>query len=112
MIDSWQKSPQWEQYQNQITQMGLEQIRAGFQQFLQQMQAYHQARTAAMNPQVAHFESHQNAQAQQGEQQKAQNKTSQIFDQGLARAGEKVTVLQAEHALQLGQEVPGTDTPG
>jgi hypothetical protein len=39
-------------------------------------------------------------------------KTQQIFDQGLARAGEKVTVLQAEHALQLGQETLGTDTPG
>lgn len=42
----------------------------------------------------------------------AQQKNEQIFNQGLARAGEKVTVLQAEHALQLGQEVPGTDTVG
>jgi hypothetical protein len=65
MIDSWQKNPQWEEYQKQVTQMGLNQIKAGFQQFMQQMQAYHQARTAAMNQQVAGFEAHQNAQAQQ-----------------------------------------------
>ena len=39
-------------------------------------------------------------------------KTQQIFDSGLARAGEKVTVLSAEHALQLGQETEGLETPG
>lgn len=65
MIDSWQKSPQWEAYQQRMTQMGLAQIQAGFNQFMRQMQAYHQARTAAMNQQVAHFEAQQNAQAQQ-----------------------------------------------
>jgi len=65
MIDSWQVNPQWEQYQQQMTQMGLNQIRAGFGQFLKQMQAYHQQRQAAMNQQVAHYESQQHAQAQQ-----------------------------------------------
>lgn len=65
MMDSWQKNPRWEQYQEQMTKLGLEQIRAGFQQFMRQMQAYHQERTAAMNQQVASFEAHQNAQAQQ-----------------------------------------------
>lgn len=65
MIDSWQKNPQWADYQNRVTQMGLQQIRAGFQQFMQQMQAYHQARTAAMNQQVASYEARQNAQARQ-----------------------------------------------
>lgn len=65
MMESWQKNPQWEQYQNQVTQMGLEKVRQGFAQFMQQMQAYHEARTAAMNQQVAGFEAHQNAQARQ-----------------------------------------------
>ena len=41
-------------------------------------------------------------------------KEKQIFDSGLARAGEKVTVLNAEHALQLGVggEPLGEETPG
>jgi hypothetical protein len=65
MIESWQESPQWKQYQDQMTQMGLDQIRVGFGQFLRQMQAYHQQRETAMNQQVAHFESQQHAQAQQ-----------------------------------------------
>ena len=65
MIDSWRENPQWKQHQEQMTQMGLDQIRAGFQQFMQQMRAYDAARTQAMNRQVAGFEAHQNAQAQQ-----------------------------------------------
>jgi hypothetical protein len=65
MIDSWEENPQWEDYQKEITQYGLEQIRAGFSQFIQQMQAYHQQREAAMNQQVAGFQAQQNAQAQQ-----------------------------------------------
>jgi hypothetical protein len=54
----------------------------------------------------------QAAQQQFDKQQAA--KTQQIFDSGLARAGEKVTVLNAEHALQLGigGEPLGTETPG
>ena len=55
-------------------------------------------------------------QQQQGKQQAAQQgyaaKTQQIFDSALARAGEKTTVLQAEHALQLGQETEGQETLG
>ena len=65
MIGSWQESPQWAQYQQQMTGMGLAQIRASFGRFMQQMQAYHQQREAAMNQQVAHFESQQQAQAAQ-----------------------------------------------
>jgi hypothetical protein len=65
MLDSWRKNPQWVQYQQQITQAGLERVRENFGQFMKQMQAYHQARTAAMNQQVAGFEAHQNAQARQ-----------------------------------------------
>ncbi|MGB9510673.1 MAG: hypothetical protein WBU20_03230, partial [Candidatus Acidiferrum sp.] len=65
MIDSWEKNPQWVQYQDQLTQVGLQQIRANFSQFMQQMQAYHQARSAAMNQQVAGYMAHQQAQAQQ-----------------------------------------------
>lgn len=55
-------------------------------------------------------------QQQQGKSQlldKQNNaKTEQIFDSALARAGEKATVLQTEHALQLGQEGLGTETEG
>jgi hypothetical protein len=65
MIDSWQENPQWRQHQQEMTQIGLDQIRAGFSQFMQQMQAYHQQREAAMNQQVAHYEAQQHAQAQQ-----------------------------------------------
>ncbi len=65
MIDSWQVNPQWQQHQQQMTTQGLAQMRASFGQFLQQMQAYHQQREAAMNQQVSHFESQQHAQAQQ-----------------------------------------------
>jgi len=65
MIDSWQVNPDWETYQKKMTKMGEDQIRAGFQQFLQQMQAYHQQRASGMNQQVAHFEAQQHGQAQQ-----------------------------------------------
>jgi hypothetical protein len=65
MIDSWQINPAWQQHQQQITQMGLNQIVQNFGQFMQQMQAFDQQRQAAMNQQVAGFEAQQNAQAQQ-----------------------------------------------
>lgn len=65
MIESWQENPEWKQYQDRITQMGLAQIRQEFGQFMQRMAAYHQQREAAMNQQVAHFEARQQAQADQ-----------------------------------------------
>jgi hypothetical protein len=65
MIDSWQENPDWAHFQQQMTNKGLEQMGADFRQFLQQMQVYHQQREAAMNQQVAHFESQQHSQAQQ-----------------------------------------------
>ena len=65
MIDSWQENPDWDSYQKRMTQMGLDAIRASFGQFMQQMQAFHQQREAAMNQQVAHYEAQQHAQAQQ-----------------------------------------------
>jgi hypothetical protein len=65
MIDSWQVSPAWQQFQQRMTNMGLAQMTAQFNQFLQQMQAYDAQRRAAMNQQVSQFESRQNAQAQQ-----------------------------------------------
>src|SRR5208283_198873 len=65
MIDTWEKNPRWVEYQNQMTQVGLDQVRANFQQFMNQMQVYHRERTAAMNQQVAGFEARQSAQAQQ-----------------------------------------------
>ena len=65
MIDSWQENPQWKEYQDRITQMGLSQIRQEFGQFMQRMAAYHQQREAAMNQQVSQFEARQQAQADQ-----------------------------------------------
>lgn len=65
MIDSWQETPAWRQYQQQMTNAGLAQITAQFNQFMQQMRAYDQQRQAAMNQQVSQFEAQQNAQAQQ-----------------------------------------------
>ena len=65
MVDSWQKNPQWERRQEEITRMGLQQIQAGFAQFMQQMREYHVARTAAMNQQIAGFQARQNSQARQ-----------------------------------------------
>lgn len=65
MTQSWQENPQWKQYQERMTQIGLNQIRAAFGQFMQQMQAYSQSFTASMNQQVAGFEAHQAAQARQ-----------------------------------------------
>jgi hypothetical protein len=65
MLDSWLESPQWKQYQEQMTRMGLAQIGAEFRRFMQQMSVYHQQREATMNQQVAQFESRQQAQAAQ-----------------------------------------------
>jgi len=65
MMDSWEKNPQWVQYQNQLTQIGLQQIRAAFGQFMQQMQQFHQQFTQSLNQQVAGYYAHQNAQAKQ-----------------------------------------------
>lgn len=63
------------------------------------------------NTQAALLNAKMSAQ-QQLEQQRAGNKDQQIFDAALARAGEKATVLQTEHALQVGQEQFGTETVG
>lgn len=65
MIDSWEENPQWKQYQDRMTQTGLTQMRADFGRFMQQMAAFHQQREAAMNQQVAQYESRQHAQAAQ-----------------------------------------------
>jgi hypothetical protein len=51
------------------------------------------------------------AKNQQFDKQQAA-KTQNIFDTALARAGEKATVLQTEHALQIGQEQQGSETVG
>lgn len=65
MADSWKKSEQWAQYQDRVTQMGLDQIRKSFGEFMQQMQEFDRQRQAAMNQQVAGFEARQGAQARQ-----------------------------------------------
>jgi hypothetical protein len=65
MIDSWEKNPQWVEHQNQMAQLGLQRIREGFAQFMQQMQQIHQQFTQSMNQQVSSYYAHQNAQAKQ-----------------------------------------------
>lgn len=65
MIDSWQKNPQWVVYQNQLTQIGLQHIREGFQQFMQQMQQFHEQFTRSLNQQVSSYYAHQHAEQQQ-----------------------------------------------
>ncbi len=65
MIDTWEETPQWKIHQEQMTQIGLGQMRAEFQKFMQQMAVYHQERTAAMNQQVAGFEKRMQQQADQ-----------------------------------------------
>lgn len=80
------------------------------QQFFVEMTAAQKQRRD-QNSQAA-LQAQKTAQSVQSMNQQAANKSRQIFESGLARAGEKVTVLQAEHALQLGQETPGIETPG
>ncbi len=65
MINTWEETPQWKSYQAQMTQVGLGQMQAAFQQFMQQMAVYHQERTQAMNQQVAGFEKRMQQQADQ-----------------------------------------------
>jgi len=65
MIDSWQETPQWKTHQEQMTQIGLGQMQGEFETFMKQMAQYHQERTAAMNQQVAGFESRMQQQADQ-----------------------------------------------
>lgn len=65
MIDSWQKNPQWVEYQNRLTQIGLQHIREGFQQFMQQMQQFHEQFTRSLNQQVSGYYAHQHAEQQQ-----------------------------------------------
>jgi hypothetical protein len=67
MLSTFQKNPKWDEYQKQMTQAGLQSIQRNFQQFMTQMQAYHQARSNAMNQQVAGFEARQNAKQAQFE---------------------------------------------
>lgn len=65
MIDSWQKNPQWVTYQNQLTQIGLQHIREGFQQFMQQMQQIHEQFTQSMNAQVSSYYAHKQSEEKQ-----------------------------------------------
>lgn len=65
MIDSWQKNPQWVEYQNRLTQVGLQQIRASFGQFMQQMQQIHEQFTQSLNQQVSSYYSHMHAEEKQ-----------------------------------------------
>ena len=80
------------------------------QQFFVEMTAEEKKRRDANS--AAGIAQQKNAIQQQQFQQTLAQKHGQPFDQALARAGEKATVLMTEHALQLGEEVPGTDTVG
>jgi hypothetical protein len=65
MLDSFHKNPQWVEYQNQMTQAGEQMIQQNFQSFMAQMRAYDQARSSAMNQQVAGFEAREQASQRQ-----------------------------------------------
>ena len=65
MLNTWEKNPQWVAYQNKLTQVGLQSVMSNFQNFVQQMQSFDQARRSSMNAQVAGFESRTGAQAAQ-----------------------------------------------
>ena len=65
MIDTWQETPRWKSYQEQMTQAGLGKMGEDFQAFMREMGAYHQQRTQAMNTQVAGFERRMQQQADQ-----------------------------------------------
>ena len=80
------------------------------QQFFTQMSAAQKQRRD-QNSKAGIMAQQSQAKQQQFNQQQAA-KTQQIFDSALARAGEKTTVLQAEHALQIGQTQQGAETLG
>jgi hypothetical protein len=65
MMESWEKNPQWVQYQDRLTKIGLQQIQAAFGQFMQQMQQFHQQFTQSLNAQVSGYYARQDAQAKQ-----------------------------------------------
>jgi hypothetical protein len=95
MWKSFHPDPQWEEYQNRMTQAGLESVRRNFQAFMSQIQAYHQARTNAMNQQVAGFNAKMNAQQQQ-----------------VTRFGEVMTGLQEARDPMTGQQFQVWSGPG
>jgi hypothetical protein len=95
MLDSFHKNPQWVEYQNQMTQAGGQMIEQNFQTFMAQMRAYDQARSSAMNQQVAGFEAHENASQRQ----------SSSF-------GETLTGLQDAVDPQTGQRFQVWSGPG
>jgi hypothetical protein len=96
MLDSWQKNPQWVAYQNRLTQVGLNQIMANYQDFLHEMAAYDQARRSAMDAQVAGFESRMNAQQEQVSQ--FGEILTGIQDATDPMTGEKLQVWTGPHA--------------
>ena len=95
MLDSFHKNQQWVEYQNQMTQAGARMIEQNFQTFMAQMRAYDQARSSAMNQQVAGFEARENASQRQ----------SSSF-------GETLTGLQDAVDPQTGQRFQVWSGPG
>jgi hypothetical protein len=65
MMDSCEKNPQWVEYQQRLTRIGLAQIQAAFGQFMQQMQQFHQQFTQSLNQQVSGYYARKNSQAKQ-----------------------------------------------
>lgn len=114
MIDSWRVNPQWNQYQQQMTQVGLNQIRASFGQFMQQMQAFHQSFTESMNRQVAGFEAHQAAQAHQVSQwAEILNGQQTVTDPQTGSTFQVFSGPKANYYMNgLGQKVNSNISPG
>ena len=114
MLNSWQKNPAWVAYQDRLTKMGLDQIQANFQQFLQQTQAQMASFESSMNAQVNGFESRMSAQSAQ----------VNSFDENLVGiqdmtdplTGESLQVFSGPHSNYyrngLGQEINSDVSPG
>jgi hypothetical protein len=96
MLETWRKNPKWVAYQNRLTQVGLSQIMANYQQFLRDMQAYDQARRAAMDQQVAGFESRMAA--QQAQVSDFGETLTGIQDAADPLTGEKLQVWTGPHS--------------
>lgn len=114
MLNSWQKNPAWVAYQNQLTKMGLDQIQANYQQFLQQTQAQMASFESSMNAQVNGFESREQAQSDQVHS--FDENLVGIQDMSDPLTGESLQVFSGPHSNEyrngLGQVINSDVSPG
>jgi hypothetical protein len=114
MLDTLTKSPQWVEYQARMQRAGAAEIQRDFQQFMSQMQAYHQARTTAWNNQVAKFEAGQNA--RQAQSTNWGNILTGLTDAVDPQTGNRFQVWTGPYANYyrngLGQTVNANTSPG